>query len=87
MQVDRARDGKRRVTSIVEVVGMDGDVITTQPLFSYQSHEANGAVRGQFVSSGLRPYFLQKADYFGLRDPLLRAVNSPDSCDIADLAS
>jgi pilus assembly protein CpaF len=87
VQVDRARDGKRRVTSIVEVVGMDGDVITTQPLFSYQSHDAGGAARGQFVSSGLRPYFLPKADYHGLREALLRAVNAPDSCDIADLAS
>jgi pilus assembly protein CpaF len=87
VQVDRARDGKRRVTSIVEVVGMDGDVITTQPLFSYQSHDPGGAVRGHFASSGLRPYFVQKADHFGLREPLLRAVNSPDSCDIVDLAS
>ena len=87
VQVDRARDGKRRVTSIVEVVGMDGDVITTQPLFSYQSHDAGGAVRGHFASSGLRPYFLQKADHFGLREALLRAVNSPESCDIVDLAS
>src|SRR6185437_10710349 len=87
VQVDRARDGKRRVTNIVEVVGMDGDVITTQPLFSYQSHDAGGAARGQFVSSGLRPYFLPKADYHGLRETLLRAVNAPDSCDIVDLAS
>ena len=75
------------MTSIVEVVGMEGDIITTQPLFSYQSHDAGGAVRGRFASSGLRPYFLQKADHFGLREPLLRAVNSPDACEIADLDS
>ncbi|HKW55241.1 MAG TPA: ATPase, T2SS/T4P/T4SS family [Stellaceae bacterium] len=87
VQVDRARDGKRRVTNIVEVVGMDGDVITTQPLFSFQSRDVGGALHGHFASSGLRPYFLPKADYYGLREALLRAVNSPDSCEIADLAS
>ena len=35
-QVNRMRDGQRRVTQITEVVGMEGDVITTQDLFTYQ---------------------------------------------------
>ena len=35
-QVNRMRDGVRRVTQIIEVVGMEGDIITTQELFTFQ---------------------------------------------------
>jgi pilus assembly protein CpaF len=75
-QVNRMRDGARRVTHIVEVVGMEGDVITTQELFSYQfqGETGEGRLRGSFVPSGIRPAFLPRAEYFGLDRALLEAI-------------
>tara|TARA_R110002126_G_scaffold10533_21_gene48485 strand:+ start:2342 stop:3985 length:1644 start_codon:yes stop_codon:yes gene_type:complete len=76
VQVSRMRDGIRRVTSVTEVVGMEGDVITTQELFSYQfeGEDANGMLIGSFVPGGLRPHFTPKAEYFNLDKPLLEAI-------------
>ena len=67
----------RRVTYVTEIVGMEGDVITTQDLFAYEfeGEEADGKLRGSFTSSGLRPHFLEKAEYFGLGRALLEAVS------------
>jgi pilus assembly protein CpaF len=76
LQVSRMRDGVRRVTSITEVVGMEGEVITTQELFSYkfEGTGADGMLKGSFVSAGLRPHFTPRAEYFGLDRLLLEAV-------------
>ena len=76
VQVSRMRDGMRRVTHVVEVVGMEGDVIITQDLFTYEfeGEEADGRLRGTFKSSGLRPHFTPKASYFGLDRPLIEAM-------------
>ncbi|MGD9615971.1 MAG: CpaF family protein [Alphaproteobacteria bacterium] len=75
-QVNRMRDGQRRVTQITEVVGMEGDIITTQDLFTYQyeGETAEGRLRGTFQSSGIRPAFLPRAQYYGLDRALLEAV-------------
>ncbi len=75
-QVNRMRDGVRRITSITEVVGMEGDIITTQDLFTFQftGEGADGLLRGNFVSSGIRPAFLPRAEYFGLDRALLEAI-------------
>jgi pilus assembly protein CpaF len=77
VQIARMRDGIRRVTHIVEVVGMEGDVITTQDLFTYvyEGEDPDGRLRGTFKSSGLRPHFTPKAAYFGLDRPLLEAMS------------
>ena len=76
VQVSRMRDGVRRVTSIMEVVGMEGDVITTQELFAFnfEGENTDGSLRGNFKPAGLRPHFTVKAEYFGLDRPLLEAV-------------
>jgi pilus assembly protein CpaF len=76
LQVNRMRDGVRRVTDVIEVVGMEGDIITTQELFrfQFQGESADGRLRGTFKSSGLRPHFLPRAEYFGLDRPLLEIV-------------
>ena len=75
-QVNRMRDGQRRVTQITEVVGMEGDVITTQDLFTYQyeGESADGRLRGTFQSSGIRPAFLPRAQYYGLDRALIEAI-------------
>jgi pilus assembly protein CpaF len=75
-QVNRMRDGIRRVTHIMEVVGMEGDVITTQELFTFQfqGETTDGKLRGVFKSSGIRPYFLPRAEYYGLDRALLEII-------------
>ncbi len=76
LQVNRMRDGMRRVTDVIEVVGMEGEIITTQELFSFQfqGEAADGRLRGVFKSSGVRPHFLPRAEYFGLDRPLLEII-------------
>ena len=75
-QVNRMRDGHRRVTHLMEVVGMEGDVITTRELFTYQfqGEGSDGKLRGAFQSSGIRPAFLPRAEYFGLDRALLEVI-------------
>ena len=76
IQIQRMRDGVRRVTHIVEVVGCEGDVITTQDLFAYHFTrvDKNGTLVGDFKSSGLRPRFTERAEYFGLEKALIACM-------------
>ncbi len=76
IQVSRMRDGMRRITHVAEVVGMEGDIITTQELFTYkfEGEDNNGMLVGRFEPSGLRPHFSEKAAYFGLERPLMEAI-------------
>jgi pilus assembly protein CpaF len=76
VQVARMRDGMRRVTHITEIIGMEGDIITTQDLFTYEfeGEGLDGMLKGQFRSSGLRPHFTPKAAYFGLDRRLLECM-------------
>jgi pilus assembly protein CpaF len=76
VQVSRMRDGMRRITHIEEIVGMEGDIITTQTLFTYEfeGEGSDGKLQGKFVSSGLRPHFAPNAAYYGLERPLLEAM-------------
>jgi pilus assembly protein CpaF len=75
-QVNRMRDGQRRVTQITEVIGMEGDVITTQDLFTYQyqGQGADGLLHGTYQPSGIRPAFLSRAQYYGLDRTLLEVI-------------
>ena len=71
------RDGIRRVTHVTEVVGMEGDVITTQDLFTYEFRaKGRDGSPDRRVSSQLRlrPYFLTRAAYYGLDRALLEAM-------------
>jgi pilus assembly protein CpaF len=76
IQVARMRDGKRRVCYVTEIVGMEGDVITTQDLFLYKftGEDADGNLLGEFQSSGVRPAFYERAEYFGLGRTLMEAM-------------
>jgi pilus assembly protein CpaF len=76
VQISRMRDGMRRVVQVTEVVGMEGDVITTQDLFAFQfqGETTDGKLRGVFKSAGVRPNFLPRAEYFGLDRALLEVI-------------
>jgi pilus assembly protein CpaF len=78
VQIARMRDGVRRITHITEIVGMEGDVITTQDLFTFEfrGEDRDGRLTGAFKCAGLRPHFTPRAEYFGLHRTLLDAVAS-----------
>jgi len=78
IQISRMRDGVRRVTHITEVVGMEGDVVTTQDLFTfeYEGEDSRGRLRGNFQCAKVAPHFLPRATYYGL-DRALREAMSP----------
>ncbi|MFA6267318.1 MAG: CpaF family protein [Pseudolabrys sp.] len=60
VQLSRQSDGKRKVTSIAEVTGLEGDIIQMQEIFKYvrTGTRPDGAVEGHFVATGVRPRFL-----------------------------
>ncbi|MCX7561606.1 CpaF family protein [Sulfitobacter sp. F26204] len=72
VQVSRMRDGKRRVTSISEVAGISGDVITLQELFTFRTDPASTRVKvtGEHIYSGYRPNFASRAADYGVADEL-----------------
>jgi pilus assembly protein CpaF len=62
IQQARLKDGSRRITAISEVVGMEGEVITLQDLFTFDfsaGRDDSGRFRGQLMATGLRPKFAQ----------------------------
>jgi len=61
IQVSRMADGRRKLVSLQEITGMEGDVITMQEIFSFRQTglDAEGKVRGQFVFQGIRPKFVE----------------------------
>ncbi len=76
VQVSRMRDGGRRTVYVTEVVGMEGDVITTQDLFRYEwtGQDDHGRLTGDWNSSGVRPHFMPRAEYFGLGRALMQVM-------------
>ncbi|WP_137178726.1 CpaF family protein [Roseomonas sp. AR75] len=76
VQLERMRDGKRRVQQVTEVCGLEGDVITLNDLFTYEfeSEDAQGNLIGRWVSSRVRPGFMNKLRYFGLDSAFAQAM-------------
>ncbi len=70
VQLSRFRDGSRRVISITEVQGMEGDVITTADVFKFeQSGFENGRVIGRLRPTGIRPKFMNRIEEAGIHLP------------------
>jgi pilus assembly protein CpaF len=80
IQTERMRDGVRRVTEVVQVAGMEEDVISLGTLFAYRYHGENpdGTLRGSFDATRVRPRFLPRLDYFGLGKSFLDALGSAE---------
>jgi len=71
IQVSRMVDGKRKLVSVQEITGMEGNVITMQEVFTFQQKrlDANGNVRGAFRFLGIRPRFVEKFKMAGIQLP------------------
>ncbi len=68
IQIERMRDGIRRIQNCIEVIGLEGDTVTTQDLFTFQYEGENrdGTLRGSYINHGYRPHFLPKIAPTGL---------------------
>ncbi|CAH0529497.1 hypothetical protein VHP8226_03251 [Vibrio hippocampi] len=75
VQVNRMRDGSRKVTSISEVVGLEGESVVMEELYRFEYHESDfqGEVRGEFVTEGVmqRSELVRKSQFFGLYQELM----------------
>ena len=80
VQLNRTRDGQRKVTSITEITGMEGDTITMQEIFLYESHGMgkDGQMTGVFRPTGIRPHIMDKLFAAGVPIPPELARVFPD---------
>jgi pilus assembly protein CpaF len=71
IQVARLTDGTRRVTSISEITGMEGEMITMQEIFMFERTgvDSVGKVIGRFRSTGIRPRFAERLKQYGMNLP------------------
>jgi pilus assembly protein CpaF len=68
VQVARLTDGRRKVVSIQELTGMEGEMVNMQEIFTFKRTgvDQNGAVRGHFCATGVRPKFTERLQAFGI---------------------
>jgi pilus assembly protein CpaF len=71
VQLTRLADGKRKITSIAEITGMEGDIIQSQELFKFvrTSTQDDGTIVGHFEATGIRPRFLEHLKAMGIEFP------------------
>jgi len=71
VQVSRLADGTRKITSISEVTGMEGDIITLQDIFVFEKKgiDPSGKVLGRFKPTGIRPKFSERMEIAGVKVP------------------
>ncbi|MDH2379928.1 CpaF family protein [Bradyrhizobium sp. CER78] len=68
VQVERMRDGQRRIVQVSEVIGLEGEVITTNDiaLFEYKDEDIHGRISGTYRSTNAVPKFKSRLVYYGL---------------------
>ena len=79
VQAERLRDGSRRITHVTEVLGTEGEVITTQDLLHYEitGEDETGRIKGHHAGTGIvRPAFWERARYFGMERELAEALDA-----------
>jgi pilus assembly protein CpaF len=71
VQVARLTDGTRRITSISEITGMEGEMTTMQEIFMFERTgvDATGKVIGRFRTTGIRPRFAERLQQYGIHLP------------------
>ena len=77
VQVSRQRDGKRRITQIDAIEGLQGDSIVNQTLFGFRpgGMGADGILTGSYYTTGFKPAFLAQAAYFGKEQEMLACLD------------
>jgi pilus assembly protein CpaF len=69
VHVSRLADGSRKIISLQEITGMEGEVITLQEIFAFEKTgiDAERKVKGKFVCRGVRPMFFEKFIQHGIQ--------------------
>jgi len=69
IQLSRLSDGRRKLVSLQEITGMEGDIVTMQEIFQFQREgvDADGNVIGELVPTGIRPKFASKLEIAGFK--------------------
>jgi pilus assembly protein CpaF len=72
VQVSRLSDGTRKIISVAEITGMEGDIVTMQEIFVYRKRgiRETGEVQGEFVPTGIRPKFAERLQVSGVPLPM-----------------
>jgi len=72
IQVSRLSDGTRKVITVAEITGMEGDVISMQDIFVFRKRgvRETGEVLGDFVATGIRPKFAERLLVSGIQFPI-----------------
>ncbi|MGA8869967.1 MAG: CpaF family protein [Candidatus Acidiferrales bacterium] len=72
VQVTRMSDGTRKIVSVAEITGMEGDVVTMQDIFAFRKRgiRENGEVLGDFIPTGIRPKFSERLLVSGIQLPM-----------------
>jgi pilus assembly protein CpaF len=81
IQAARLRDGSRRITHITEIMGLEGDVITTQDIIVYEvtGEDSTGRLKGVHRSTRIgRPRFWERARYYGEEVRLAKALDTAE---------
>jgi pilus assembly protein CpaF len=68
VQLSRGTDGKRRISTISEITGTEGSVITMQEIFRFEQTgvDSQGRVLGDFRAMGVRPRAMERIERFGI---------------------
>jgi pilus assembly protein CpaF len=71
IQMTRLSDGTRKLTSLSEITGMEGEIVTINEVFGFQQTgiDGQGKVKGRFAATGIRPKFVQRFESLGLHVP------------------
>jgi len=79
IQIERMRDGVRRITEVCELGAIENDAITLKELFAYRFIEegADGKLSGVFEATGVRPRFLKRLGYYGLDKEFMALLTPP----------
>jgi pilus assembly protein CpaF len=89
IQISRLHDGSRKVMSLMEIVGLEGESVVMEEIFRFQPHYQqthDGRVRGRFITAGLmqRSVLMDKARFFGLEQQLMAAFHGgKEPCSIS----
>jgi pilus assembly protein CpaF len=77
VQLERMRDGVRRISQVSEIVGLEGNTVVMNDIFQYEyeGENADGTLRGQFKVSRIRPSFMARLQYFDLDHAWLSALD------------
>jgi len=71
VQVSRLTDGRRKLVSVQEITGMEGEIVNMQEIFTFRRKgvDRDGRIRGHFCATGVRPKFCERLQGFGIHLP------------------